>query len=126
MNSQPNYRNCVQHRTLRNLRQAEQYVAGTNYELLLEMGVTKHAGSRNVILSFDGMSIKDGLFYDRFSGDLKGMEEIGDLVSWTKERMGDDAKLQVAKECMQLMATTEDGKLRVPFSSHTTLSTGSF
>ena len=51
MNSQPNYRNCVQHRTLRNLRQAEQYVAGTNYELLLEMGVTKHAGSRNVILS---------------------------------------------------------------------------
>ena len=69
MNSQPNYRNCVQHRTLRNLRQAEQYVAGTNYELLLEMGVTKHAGSRNVILSFDGMSIKDGLFYDRFSGD---------------------------------------------------------
>ena len=56
MNSQPNYRNCVQHRTLRNLRQAEQYVAGTNYELLLEMGVTKHAGSRNVILSFDGMS----------------------------------------------------------------------
>jgi len=61
MNSQPNYRNCVQHRTLRNLRQAEQYVAGTNYELLLEMGVTKHAGSRNVILSFDGKTDKGGI-----------------------------------------------------------------
>jgi hypothetical protein len=35
----------------------EQYVAGTNYELLLEMGVTKHAGSRNVILSFDVLDL---------------------------------------------------------------------
>ena len=50
---------CIVSRSLRDYRKAEQ--SGTNKELLLEMAsVVKESGA---ILAFDGMTVKDGIFY---------------------------------------------------------------
>jgi hypothetical protein len=66
------------------------------------------------ILAFDGMTVKDGIFYDRYSGDLIGMEDVGDLVSYTRIAMSDKAGVSLAKECMQLRELARAAGIDVP------------
>lgn len=89
---------------------------GINTELLLEIQQYlkgERGEARSVILSFDGMSADDGIFTKFGSGELSGMEDLGDLVTYTREKM-DATEIKVAKECMQLMVTSVTGKFRVP------------
>jgi hypothetical protein len=93
---------------------------GMNTDLLLlfQQKLDEDKGdlqSRQVILAFDGMAIRDGISYCRNSGKVSGLEDVGDLVTYTTETLGASlSDLRLAKECMQLMATTLNGKYRVP------------
>ena len=90
----------------------------TDLLLLFQQKLDEDKGdlqSRQVILAFDGMAIRDGISYCRNSGKVSGLEDVGDLVTYTTETLGASlSDLRLAKECMQLMATTLNGKYRVP------------
>ena len=104
---------CFYRRTLREYRRAAESVVGTNTELLLELQAFLTNGNADCVLAFDGMTIRDGIFYDRYSGDLIGMEDVGDLVTFTKHWQTAEREVQVAKECMQLIATSLDCRAQV-------------
>ena len=111
-------------RRLREYRNWTKQEPGINGDLLLELqaclsGVTD-PWHRSVVLAFDGMMVKDGLFFDRHNGRLVGIEDVADLVTFTKQTISEpkEGSIPLAKECMQLIATTMDGKLRVPFAHY--------
>lgn len=108
-------------RRLREYRNWTSHKAGLNTDLLLEMEAVmrEHGGegARDVILAFDGMTVKEGIFFDRFSGTISGMEDLGDLVAYTQKQFQSsegEPEIEMAKECMQFIATSVDGKFRVP------------
>ena len=104
-------------RQLRRVRNAFSIKPGVHEEILLELQeyVKGKEGSERAVLAFDGMSIKDGVFYDRYTGDLCGMEDVADLVTHTEKKLA-GSEVSLAKECVQMIATTTDGSFRVPLS----------
>ena len=46
------------------------------------------------------MSHCDKVCFDRHSGALTGLEDIGDLVTYSQARFSPDAEVSLSKECM--------------------------
>ena len=116
---------------------------GINTELLLllqeKLSHITIRGLRQFIMMYDGMTIKDGVYYDRFSGALQGLEDIGDLISFTRVQFGGQPQVRIAKECMQFMITSisplpiknedtgkmETAHIRLPFAYYLVSTTDS-
>ena len=86
--------------------------------LSFKPGSDEYEAMHECVVGFDGMGIKDGVVTNRYGGDVTGIQEMADLVDFSKSKlkMWEESELKLAKECMQLMATTLDGKFRVPFA----------
>jgi hypothetical protein len=106
-------------RQLARVRNAYSMKPGIHEEVLLEMGeaVKGKKSSERCILAFDGMTVKDGVVADLYTGQPCGLEDVGDLVTYTEKKLDlDVTEISLAKECVQLMATTLDGSFRVPMA----------
>ena len=97
---------------------------GINTELLLllqeKLAHITIRGLRQFIMMYDGMTIKDGVYYDRFSGALQGLEDIGDLISFTRVQFGGQPQVRIAKECMQFMNSGRIREFKANRSTHST------
>ena len=73
-------------RTLRDYKNAIKPHAGFNPAVINDLIKTTNplkSYQRNVVLSFDEMKIQENLVYDKYTGNLMGYVDLGDLVSTT-------------------------------------------